>query len=152
MSPHNVPIDFILQLRPTADDSPTTKYAVMEPCGNIPSLCIRFWYGPFGYHCGYNFDLIDPKTKDPIFAPKGLVVDFFANGEWHGLMATTESMRLCEGVDPTSDDFRVPEKWQTNPGTLLRFSDGLSSAVVGEVRVPNAPIGENPHYECFSQL
>jgi hypothetical protein len=103
-------INFISQLRPTADDSPTIKYAVMEPRGNIPSLHIRFWYGPFGYVGGYNFDLINPETKDPVFAPKGLVVEFFANGGWHELMATTECIRLCAGVDPTSDDFRVPEK------------------------------------------
>jgi len=64
-------------------------------------------------------------------------------------MATTEALQLC---NPTSGDFRVPKKWRTNPGTLIRFSDGLNGVVVGEVRVPNAPIGENPHYECFANL
>lgn len=67
-------------------------------------------------------------------------------------MATTEAMLLSAGVDPASDDFRVPGKWQTTPGNLLRFSDRLRGVVVGEVRVPTAPIGENPHYECVSEL
>jgi hypothetical protein len=125
----------------------------MEPRGNIPSLHIRFWYGPYG-NFGYNFDLINPETKEAIFAPKELVVQFFAHGCWHDLMATTEAMRLSAGVDPASDDFHVPEKWQTTPasGNLLRFSDRSSGVVVGEVRVPTAPIGENPHYECVSEL
>jgi hypothetical protein len=146
------PIDTISQLRPTADDSPTTKYTVMEPRGNIPRLHIRFWYGPFGYEYGYNFDLIDPKTKEAVLAPKGLAVQFYEHGAWHDLMATTEAMRLCLGVDPDSDDFRTPEKWQITPGTLVRFTDGWGGIVVGEVRVPNAPIREDPYYECFSQL
>jgi len=124
----------------------------MEPRGNIPKLHIRFWYGPYGHRFGYNFDLINPETKEPIFAPKGLLVQFLAHGIWHEMMASTEAMRLSAGIDPASNDFRVPEKWETTPGNLLRFSDRLSGVVVGEVRVPTAPIGENPHYECVSEL
>lgn len=138
----------LFQLRPTAHD-PSIKYAIMKPRGNIPSLHIRFWYGPFGECYGYNFDLIDPGTKAPIFAPKGLVIQYFEYGQWYELMATTESLRLSRGLPPTPD-FLLPEKWQANPGTLLRFSEGLDGIVIGEVAVPNAPIGENPHYEYFS--
>jgi len=121
----------------------------MKPVGNIPALHLRFWYGPHGPSMGYNFDIFDPKTNDAVYAPKGLMVQYFEYGVWHELLSFPEVLRRCRDL-PAIPRFLLPEKWHTNPGTLVRFSDGLNGPVVGEIVVPNAPVGKNPHYECFS--
>ena len=100
---------------------------------------------------GYNFHIFDPKTNEAVYAPKGLVVYFFDNGFWHELDSFPELLRRCRDL-PAIPRFLLPEMWHANPGTLVRFSDGLNGPVVGKISVPHAPVGENPHYECFSSL
>ena len=118
--------NFFFQYRPTPDD-PTTKYVVMKPLGNIPTLHLRFWYGPHGSLMDYNFQIFDPETNDAIHAPKGLVVQFHHTGRWHEFSSLPDILRRCWDL-PATPRFILPEMWHTNPGTLVRklvrFSDG----------------------------
>ena len=66
---------------------------------------------------GYNFDLIGPKTN-AIFAPEGLVVQYFEYGHWHELVALPEALHQCRDLPSTSDFLLVANKsW--NPLTLF---------------------------------
>jgi len=73
----------------------------MKPLGNIPTLHLRFWYGPHGSLMGYNFQIFDPETNDAIHAPKGLVVQFHHTGRWHELTCLPEILRRCWDLPAT---------------------------------------------------
>jgi hypothetical protein len=114
----------------------------MKPCFNFPALHVRFWYA--AGLLAYTFDLIDPITEVAIYAPTGLTVKNFRNGQWQENMSVTEA--LSKGMG--QPDLALPT-WHADPGALIRFSIGLDGPILGEVVTPSAPVTDVPHYKCF---
>ncbi|KAF9485197.1 hypothetical protein BDN70DRAFT_989001 [Pholiota conissans] len=125
--------------------NPTIRFTHIPAKNGFPSLTIKWWLEEYNEH-SYNFDFIDPETRQPIHLPS-VKVYVQRNINWLELISETEGFHL-----PVLGPLVGPFRWRAEPGSRLKFvlrrSDGLELDIA-EVFVPNV---SRPAYRPFNTL
>ena len=124
----------------------TICYTIITAVFGHPALTIRWW---FSHQFGYNFDLIDPQTWNPVHTPSNLGIDYWEQGCWLELLSFNKAMHRCSGGRSVED---APLRWVAETGSRLRFRSAMSSSVWGDIFVPHAPKEQYPQYYPIAEL